>query len=491
MARVGSFLLLLFLAPPAAARESTAVRTVTVAYEPALGGSFTGRVYVFLDRSDEREPRTGPQWFSPMPFFAQDVENWRAGEPLVFDDAASGFPGALSTVRGRYRMQAVMRWNPHARDVGRGEGNAFSDVVTIQADAPWQARLLVRHRVKERAFVQTPLVRLHETKSRHLSEFHGRSVALKAAVVLPPGYDRDATRRYPTLYVIPGFGGRHLDWQRYANDPGAGHAEDLVRVVLDPACGAGHHVFADSANNGPVGRALIEELLPALEARFRLVAAPHGRFLAGVSSGGWSCWWLQIEHPATFGGAFAFAPDPLDFRRFQTVDLYAPGANLFRAPDGSRRPVARVRGRPVAWVETLVAQESVLGRGGQFGSFEWAFSPRGADGRPRALFDRTTGAVDAEVARAWRRFDISHRLRTEWEALGRQVRGKLHAFVGAQDTFYLDGAIRLLDKDLAALGASRDIVLEVHDGRDHRTIYYADLRQRVDREVVARFRQGN
>lgn len=34
------------------------------------------------------------------------------------------------------------------------------------------------------------------------------------------------------------------------------------------------------------------------------------------------------------------------------------------------------------------------------------FSPRGDDGRPRPLFDRTTGVIDREITKAWEAYDI-------------------------------------------------------------------------------------
>jgi hypothetical protein len=52
--------------------------------------------------------------------------------------------------------------------------------------------------------------------------------------------------------------------------------------------------------------------------------------------------------------------------------------------------------------------ETVLGPyGGQLASFEWVFSPRGADGHPMPMFDRTTGEVDPLVVQAWQKYDIA------------------------------------------------------------------------------------
>ena len=49
-------------------------------------------------------------------------------------------------------------------------------------------------------------------------------------------------------------------------------------------------------------------------------------------------------------------------------------------------------------IEDFTRREVVVGEyGGQMASFEWVFSPRGADGLPVPMFDRTTGAVDSAV----------------------------------------------------------------------------------------------
>ena len=99
-------------------------------------------------------------------------------------------------------------------------------------------------------------------------------------------------------------------------------------MTLDPSCPRGHHVFADSANNGPVGQALVEEFLPELDRQYRTVGKPAARFLTGHSSGGWSSLWLQVTYPEVFGGVWSTAPDPVDFRDYQQVNLYQPDQNI-------------------------------------------------------------------------------------------------------------------------------------------------------------------
>ena len=115
---------------------------------------------------------------------------------------------------------------------------------------------------------------------------------------------------------------------------------EKVFVFLEHNCAQGTHCFVDSENNGPWGRALIEELIPFIEKNYRVIPEADARLLTGQSSGAWAALWLQVGHPDFFGGAWPISPDPVDFRSFCGVDLYAKNANVFyeEEPDGSRRP---------------------------------------------------------------------------------------------------------------------------------------------------------
>src|SRR5262249_20603335 len=172
----------------------------------------------------------------------------------------------------------------------------------------------------EPPFKETERVKLVEVESRLLTAFHGRPTRLRAGVVLPASFHDHPDKRYPVVYEVPWFSGNHF-WAfgragLKATDVGG---VEMLWVVLDPACRLGHHVFADSANNGPCGRALVEELIPVIETKYRAIGAPGARFLTGHSSGGWSSLWLQVRYPDFFGGVWSTAPDPVDFRDFQCI----------------------------------------------------------------------------------------------------------------------------------------------------------------------------
>jgi len=445
-----------------------------------------GRVYVML-ASDQagREPRFGPNWFQTEPFYAVNVEGWKPGEPLRIDSRSDGFPGPLDALEpGRYAIQAVVRLNPDTHKIGDGEGNAYGPVVHAPLDPRegGTVALVVDQVVPPRPFKSTERIKLVELDSPKLSAFYHRPIKHRAAVILPKEIPAgDGQTRLPVIYIIPGFGGDHRMASLFADNPRAAFGKDFIRVILDPDCGTGHHVFADSATNGPRGTALVEEFIPHIERTFPALADPRARLLNGHSSGGWSSLWLQVTYPHFFGGTWSTSPDPVDFRDFQRIDLYKPGENMYRDREGKPRPIARRGSVPILFYERFSKLDDVIGWGSQLGSFEAVFSPLDRDGRPRKLWDRATGAIDPAVSKAWEAYDIRLTLERNWPALGPRLKGKLHIITGDLDTFYLEGAVKLLKESLAMLGS--DAVVEIVPDRDHSNLMDSQLAQRLDREI--------
>jgi S-formylglutathione hydrolase FrmB len=453
---------------------------------------FTGRVYVLLSRGKMTLPPAGPNWFRPEPFFALDVKDWQPGAPLAFGAKAVGYPGPLAKLaKGKWWVTAVLDLDRGARSFSHGDGNGYSKPAQLDLDpaASGPVPLALDQVYRVPAFKETARVKLVEVESKLLSAFHGRPVRLRAGVVLPKSYAEQKDRRYPVIYEIPGFSGRHtMAHLAAARNATEVDGVEMLHVMLDPDCPLGHHVFADSDNNGPCGKALVEELVPHVEKTFRAVGIPAARFVTGHSSGGWSSLWLQVTYPDFFGGCWSTAPDPVDFREFQLVNIYEPGVNIFTDAQGKSRPLARIGDEVKLHYKPFSDMEVVMGRGGQLFSFEAVFSPKGPEGRPRPLWDRATGKVDPAVAKAWQRYDIRLLLERSWKTLGPKLAGKVHVYTGTKDNFYLEGATLLLKKSLAGLGS--DAVVELFPGKDHGSLMTADLRRRIAREMAAQYRRG-
>ncbi|MGH7022682.1 MAG: alpha/beta hydrolase [Caulobacteraceae bacterium] len=422
---------------------------------------------------------------------AREVRDAAPGSTVEVDANEVAYPTAFSKLPpGQYVVQAVLDVDHHYAYAGREPGDLISPVteMTLPANGalaltetvpaakdPWSlptdapADLVARRRV---ARADTHLI---DFVSPVLSRFWGRPIHMRAWLVTPPGYGDDRARRYPTVYFTHGFGGTLrglVGIAIYVHDAMAdGSAPPMIWVLLDESSPTGTHEFADSVNNGPWGEALTTELIPSLERHWRMDGRASGRFLNGHSSGGWATLWLQTRYPAIFGGTWSTSPDPSDFHDFTGIDLYAPGANMYRRPDGTPVPIVRANGHVVADMEDFARAEAVEGAyGGQMSSFDWVFSPRGPGGRPEPMFDRTTGAVDPAVVAYWRdHYDIAWRAARDWPKTKPELDGKIHLIVGTADTFYLDGAAHRLKAVLDGLGARSDF--RFLPGRTHFDLY--------------------
>jgi hypothetical protein len=209
----------------------------------------------------------------------------------------------------------------------------------------------------------------------------------------------------------------------------------------------------NSASQGPYGDAITHELIPYIEEQFRGIGEGWARFLYGGSTGGWEAMAAQMFYPDEYNGAFIACPDPIDFRAFVTVDIYADrNAYWYDSPfkqlprPGQRDWLGHV------WnsMYTLNRLEAVLGSrnrsGQQFDIWEATYSPLGEDGYPRCLWNKETGEIDPEVAAYWREnYDLRHILERDWATLGPKLEGKLHIYVGDMDNWYLNNAVYLTE----------------------------------------------
>lgn len=464
--------------PPAQPPAPAVPPQFQIECDPKLQATpYAGRILVILARDGDREPRrrinSFAQWIRPTPVFGKSVKDWDVKRPLEVGADADHYPFALNELpREKFVVQAVARRNLDFPEPGVSPGDLYSDPIdldlTTYTGGPISLRLV--HAVDAPQPPQHPRLKTVEMVSPLLSKFFGREVKTRAWVRLPEGFSETDGRTYPVLYSISGFGGGPPRFESmggaFARSP---LLEQVLLVVPDSRCYRGHHVFADSENNGPRGRAFVEELIPLIEKTCHGAQSPKHRYVTGMSSGGWSSLWLQVTYPDVFNGCWSDVPDPVDFRDFQRIDLTQPGANLYKDASGARRPLMRQGEQVMVYYEDFARAEAVLGPGGQLHSFEAVFSPRGRDGEPAPLFDRKTGAVDAAVAKSWERYDIRLVLERNWATLGPKLSGKLHIRAGEFDNFYLEGAARLLKETLTKMGSDADV--EIVAGAGHGTLF--------------------
>lgn len=463
------------LVAPAHARQGF-VPPVEIVVGASAADAGAGRLLLFAQKAGDE---AAPASVSADPFFkkdnfvaAREVAGLKAGSRLAFYPGDQAYPQAIDRLpAGDYWVQALLDRDHSYAYSGRGAGDVLSQVVRVTLPAAAGPASLMLDQVvpprasywerpdgkpmfsdETRAIVEsrvTPFA-LH---SKALSAFSGLPRQIQGFVMTPPDYDKEK-RRYPVVYFTHGFQAGMASLADSAagvlSQTGNKRLPPMIWVFVDQSLASGTHEFADSANNGPWATALTQELLPEIDRSYR-TDRKAGRFLMGHSSGGWAALWLQVNYPRLFRGAFATSPDFLDFSGFGTLDLTDPKA-----------------------VKTDLAMEQmeeVLGEyGGQMQSFEWVFSPRGADGRPMRLYDRQTGQLDRAVAGYWlAHYDLSRIVRQRWAAQKADLNGKLHIYVGDKDEFQLDAGVRKFESALNDVGAKASV--NYVPGKGHFDLY--------------------
>lgn len=486
---VGALLLVFFCAAPLQAAETGHV-LIPVQAAAGLPAGLSGRLLVFVkkdtgkvDAVDSDMMQIADTWVA-----ARDIDNLNPGQTVLLDADDLAFPKGFSALPpGRYQVQLVLNVGRDYNYGGRKEADWVSDVTVVnwQRNAHMPRMTLARHAEADprraatlkdaRAKWKPEQIHEEHFTSALVSRFWGSTKQINAWVVLPPGYDDKASVTYPTVYWTHGFGGNFDNSLpaalRMRERMDQGKMPPMIWVMLDESCAQGTHEFADSVNNGPWGAALTTEFIPYLEQHYHMDAKRDSRFLNGHSSGGWATLQLEINYPTIFGGTWSTSPDSSDFHDFTGIDLYAAHANQFRRPSGEAAPLVRMNGKVVATMQQYVQNEAVLGAyGGQFGSFDWVFSPKGDDGAPRPMFNRVTGEVDPKVVAYWRdNYDLANIVQRDWKARGEDLRGRIHVIVGTADTFYLDGAAHRLQGVLDGLQA--DARFTFLEGRSHFDLY--------------------
>ena len=461
----------------------------------------SGRLLVFLSSSEKAEKELHPGFGAEAHsvwITAREVERLEPGAAVDLYGTESSYPAPLRQApAGNYEAMALLDVAHHYAYNQDSAGNPRSEVVRLKQLDPAHAgavELTLSQLTPEQPVRAPASGEMLDFESSALTAFWGRPVHMRGVVLLPPDY-ATSTRRYPSVYWTHGFGDTLRGIAQYmapmyAKMMEKGEIPPMNYVLLDESCPGGTHEFADSVNNGPWGTALTTELIPYLEKKYRMLGRPSGRLLTGHSSGGWAALWLQVAYPKVFGGSWPTSPDPSDFRKFTGPDLHpAALSNFYHDSQGKAWPLVRMDGKDVMSLEDYARQEAVLATyGGQIASFEWVFSPRGEDGMPEQLFDRQTGVVNPEVAKAWEKYDIAEILRKNARELRRLLQNKIHLTVGTADTFHLDESAHALDETMQQLGIKATFTYL--PGKTHFDLYKNGLAEQIAQEMEKTAEQG-
>ena len=506
--RISFLLLAVLLVVPTGLSFGQQIEVTVPATKP-----LNGHLVLVFAKNDKDEPRMqlSEDYLSEQGF-GVDVADLSPGKTIVVDAKTFGYPrrSLADLDAGDYFVQAVFNmyeqfhlvsgktvWLPP--DKGEGQhwnlkpGNPYNKPVKIHFDPRSQAAIkLTLDQVIPpiEGTDKDPVVmaakdpgakwlKFMRFRSEKLSRFWGRDMFLGAWILLPDGFDEHPDAKYPLVvyqdhyhagigpvaFVItqPDLkmpGARRLaNGYKFFQDWTAGRLPRVILIYVQNANPYYDDSYdVDSANVGPYGSAINEELIPAIEAKYRGIGQGWARATFGGSTGGWEALATQIFYPDFYNGTWAACPDPVDFHAYQNIDLYNDASAFVRKGDFAEISTAADRkpdGTIVATAGQEFAFEYVLGTHGrsteQWNIWQAVFSPPDSDGYPAQVIDPLTGEIDKKVVEYWHQhYDLTAILKRDWPTLGPKLEGKLHLAVGDGDTYFLNNAVHLLQKELDA-----------------------------------------
>jgi S-formylglutathione hydrolase FrmB len=290
-------------------------------------------------------------------------------------------------------------------------------------------------------------------------------------VYLPPGYDANPDKRYPSVYLIQGLTGQLDMWKnRMAFRPNVVELVDqlfsddgappAIVVYVDCWTRYGGSQFIDSPGTGKYLSYLCNEVVPWVDAKYRTLPKREHRGISGKSSGGYGAMVVPMLRPDVFSGLATHAGDAL----FEMCYLPA-----------FRESVRILRDRYEGSYERFWAaleKGPALARpedGAPMNDYCMAacYSAK-ADGTVELPYDTVTGQLKPDVWARWLEWDPVRMVKKHAEAL-RSMRA-IYVDAGKRDEFFLDLGAMAFKRELEAIDV-KDFFFELFDAT-HRAIEY-------------------
>jgi S-formylglutathione hydrolase FrmB len=290
-------------------------------------------------------------------------------------------------------------------------------------------------------------------------------------VYLPPGYDAESSRRYPSIYMIQGLTGQLDMWRNRApfRKSFPELTDELFAQKAAPPCvvvwvdcwtSIGGSQFLDSPGTGRYHSYLCNEIVPYVDARYRTLAAREHRGIAGKSSGGYGAMVTPMLRPDLFGGLATHAGDALFEVCYQPEFREAARALRDHHEGSFEKFWQSFRSRPSF---TKPGDEVLLNA--------WCMAAcysADPDGSVRVPFDAATGELLPDVWQRWLRWDPVRMVKQHAEAL-RSMKA-IYVDAGKRDEYFLDLGAEAFRRELEAAGV-RDFFFELFDAT-HKAIEY-------------------
>lgn len=136
------------------------------------------------------------------------------------------------------------------------------------------------------------------------SQKMGRSI--KNVVITPAGYEKNASVKYPVLYLLHGYSGDHRGWiSSKPNLPQIATANNMIIV-----CPNGETSWYWDSPINPQSQFdtfVSKELVEYIDKNYKTLASREGRAITGLSMGGQGSLYLAMNHSDVYGACGSMA----------------------------------------------------------------------------------------------------------------------------------------------------------------------------------------
>ena len=133
-------------------------------------------------------------------------------------------------------------------------------------------------------------------------------------VVLPPGYDKNRTRRYPVVYALHGYSIGADQWMKEIRLPQTAEgafakgAPEMIIVLPSSKNVYNGAFYSNSVTTGNFENFIAGELIDYIDGHYRTLARPESRGLVGHSMGGYGASRIGIRRAERFGALYLMSP---------------------------------------------------------------------------------------------------------------------------------------------------------------------------------------
>jgi putative tributyrin esterase len=168
--------------------------------------------------------------------------------------------------------------------------------------------------------------------------FHSQSLNrdMHYAVVLPVDYER-FQQRYPVLYLLHGWAGDYTNWVKLTKL--VEYSTRYPMIVITPDAQNSWYVNSATVPADRFEDYIINDLIREIDTRWRTIASPDRRAIAGLSMGGYGSVLFALKHPGSFAvvGSVSGAFDAPTGVEHVIADLRESTDRAFGAPSSTTR----------------------------------------------------------------------------------------------------------------------------------------------------------